>query len=167
MATERIEISLAKALKLKNRLAGRLAKLDTDLETYNSVLAGSDQPDIKSIYAERATLVAHLVELKIVINAANQPMQRTIVELGEVKSQVALLRRMSTKHGTVVEGYHGVETQYIAQFRKGDVDREVRRLEREIDRLQDQLDGFNHRTTIGMGASLLGAIEATPPVSGA
>jgi len=31
-------ISLAKALKLKNRLAGRLNKVQNDIVTYNSVL---------------------------------------------------------------------------------------------------------------------------------
>jgi hypothetical protein len=167
MASERTEISLAKALKLKNRLAGRLAKLDGDLENYNSVPAGSDQPDIKSIYAERSKMIAHLVELKVAINAANQPIQRTIFQLGELKSLVALLTKMSTKHGTIVESYHGAEIQYVAQFRKVDVDREVRRLEVEIDRIQDQLDTFNHNTLIGIDAALLSQIEATPPVAGA
>jgi hypothetical protein len=86
-----VEISLAKALKLKNRLAGRVAKLDADLAAYNSVLAGSDQPDIRRMYAERQRLVGQLIELKVAINAANQPAQRTIFLLGEQKSLVALL----------------------------------------------------------------------------
>jgi hypothetical protein len=167
MAGESTEITLAKALKLKNRLAGRLAKLDKDLEHYNSVPAGSDQPDIKGIYAERRKLVVHLVELKVAINTANQPIHRTIFELGELKSLVALLGRTSTKHGTMVEGYHGNEIQYVAQFRKGDVDREVRRLEVEIDRIQDQLDRFNYNTLIALDTVLLSQIEATPPGSGA
>jgi hypothetical protein len=167
MASERAEISLAKAMKLKNRLAGRLAKLDKDLETFNSVVAGADQPDIKGLYVERAKVVTRLIDLKVAINAANQPAQRTIVELGEAKSVIALLGRMSTKHGTMVEPYHGTAVQYVAQFRKVDVDQEVRRLEGEIDRLQDQLDGFNHKTTITIDAAILSEIERTAPASGA
>jgi len=164
---ERVEITLARALKLKNRLAGRLAKLDSDFENYNSLPAGTDRPDLKVLYAERNTLVARLIELKVALNVANQPMQRTIFELGEAKSLVALLTKTSTKHGKVVEGYHGTEIEYTAQFRKGDVDREVRRLEVVIDRLQEQLDAFNHRTLIGIDADLLREIEATPPAAGA
>lgn len=38
------EITLAKALKVKNRLAGRLAKVQIDIQTYNSVpVAQADQ----------------------------------------------------------------------------------------------------------------------------
>jgi hypothetical protein len=164
---ERVEITLARALKLKNRLAGRLAKLDKDFESYNSVPAGTDRPDLKQVHVERNTLVAQLIELKLALNAANQTMQRTIFELGEAKSLVALLTRTSTKHGKVIEGYHGTEVDYVAQFRKGDLDREVRRLEVVIDRLQEQLDAFNHRTMIGIDATLLREIEATPPPPGA
>ena len=35
-----VQINLAKALKIKNRLAGRLAKVQTDIQTYNSVPEG-------------------------------------------------------------------------------------------------------------------------------
>jgi hypothetical protein len=160
---EQVEITLARALKLKNRLAGRLAKLDSDFENYNSLPAGTDSPDLKALYAERNKLVSRLVELKLALNAANQPVQRTIFELGEAKSLVALLTKTSTRHGKVVEGYHGNEVEYVAQFRKGDIDREVRRLEVVIDRLQEQLDAFNHRTMIRIDSALLQEIEATPP----
>jgi hypothetical protein len=164
---ERAEITLARALKLKNRLAGRLAKLDSDFENYNSLPAGTDRPDLKMHYVERNALVGRLVELKLALNAANQPMQRTIFELGEAKSSVALLTRTSTKHGKVVEGYHGNEIEYTAQFRKGEIDRDVRRLEVVIDRLQEQMDAFNHRTIISIDADVLREIEATPPPPGA
>jgi len=164
---EQVEITLARALKLKNRLAGRLAKLDRDFENYNSLPAGTDRPDLKGLYAERNQLVAQLIELKVALNAANHPVQRTIFELGEAKSLVALLSKTSTKHGKVVEGYQGTEVDYVAQFRKGDIDREVRRLEVVIDRLQEQLDAFNYRTVIGIDAALLREIEATPPPAGA
>ena len=159
-------VTLAKALKLKNRLAGRLAKIDSDLQNYNSVPAGSDQPDIRTIYEGRKTLVGQLVELKVAINAANQSSQRTIFRLGELKSQVALLGKMSTKHGNVLEEYARTQVQYIAQFRKVDVDRAVRELEVEIDRLQEELDAFNYRTTISLDSDLLRSIEAVPPVAG-
>lgn len=164
---QQVEISLARALKLKARLAGRLAKLDSDFENYNSLPAGTDRPDLKVLYVERNALVARIVELKVALNAVNQSMQRTIFELGEAKSLVALLSRTSTKHGKVVEGYQGTETEYTAQFRKGDVDREVRRLEGVIDRLQEQLDAFNHRAQIGIDVDLLREMEATPPPPGA
>jgi hypothetical protein len=164
---EQVELTLARALKLKNRLTGRLAKIDRDFENYNSVPAGSDRLDIKALYAERGKLVVQLLKLKVTLNSANQPVQPTIFELGELKSLVALLNKTSTKHGKVPEGYHGNEVEYAAQFRKVEIDREVRRLEVHIDRLQEQLDAFNHQTTIILDAALLSEIEATPPPAGA
>jgi len=164
---ERVEITLARALKLKNRLAGRLAKLDSDFENYNSLPTGTDRPDLKILYAERNRLVTQLIALKVALNTVNQPMQRTIFELGEAKSLVALLTKTSTKHGKVVEHYHDNPIEYTAQFRKGDIDREVRRLEVVIDRLQEQLDAFNYRTGLGIDADALREIEATPPPPGA
>ena len=164
---ETATLTLAKALKLKNRMAGRIARLDEDLKNYNSVLAGSDRPDVARIYEERRALVAMLVELKTAINAANHSVQRVIYELGEFKSLTAILSGLNVKHGTVVEGYSGTQAQYVAGFKKWDVDRMVRQLETEIDRRQDQLDEFNHRTIISLDAAMIAAIEAVPPNSGA
>jgi hypothetical protein len=39
------EITLAKALKVKNRLAGRLAKAQADIQVYNSVPGGAAQAE--------------------------------------------------------------------------------------------------------------------------
>jgi hypothetical protein len=71
---QQVEISLARALKLKARLAGRLAKLDSDFENYNSLPAGTDRPDLKLLYVERSALVARIVELKVALNAVNRLM---------------------------------------------------------------------------------------------
>ena len=60
---EQGDITLARALKFKNRLAGRLAKLDNDFESYNSLPAGTDRPDLKALYAERNKLVSQLAAL--------------------------------------------------------------------------------------------------------
>ena len=164
---EQAEVTLARALKLKNRLAGRLAKIDSDFESYNSVPSGTDRPDLKIVYAERSRVVARLIDLKLAISVANQPMQRTILELGEAgKSLVALLTKTSTKHGKILEGYHSTEIEYSAQFRKGDIDREVRRLEVVIDRLQEQLDGFNHRTVIGIQCGFASRDRGDTPSTG-
>jgi hypothetical protein len=159
---EQVEITLAKALKLKNRLAGRLAKLDGDFENYNSLPAGTDRPDLKELYVVREALVAQIVQLKVALNSANQPIQQIIFELAEAKSLIALLAKTSTKHGRIVDAYHDSAIEYIAQFRKSDVDREVRRLEIAVDQYQEQLDSFNNRTVVGIGADLLREIEAAP-----
>ena len=66
-------ITLAKALKVKNRLAGRLAKVQTDIQTYNSVLEGqADQVNVTALVQTRDELVEALVTVKTTINEANR-----------------------------------------------------------------------------------------------
>ena len=47
-------VTLAKALSVKNRLAGRLAQARTNIETYNSVLAGQRDDEGRSTVDVRA-----------------------------------------------------------------------------------------------------------------
>jgi hypothetical protein len=48
------EIRLAKALKVKNRLTGRLAKVQADIQGYNSVPAGlADQVNVPALMQTR------------------------------------------------------------------------------------------------------------------
>ncbi|QJW93774.1 hypothetical protein [Frigoriglobus tundricola] len=158
---EPTQINLSRALKLKNRVVHRLSQFDTQIATYNSVIEDNQEYDVRQLYKARMVLAEQLVKLKVAINAANQPIQGLIFELAECKALVAMLGKVNTRHGPSVEGFSGARTNYVAQFRKPDIDTEVRRVEKEIDRLQDELDRFNHRTLIAVDASLLA--EPDPP----
>lgn len=144
-----LTITLTKALKLKNRLAGRVTKLTQDVQNYNSVQDGAETVDVRARFAERAAVVGQLTDLKAAISRANLPIQKAIFELAERKAEVALLAGLNTKHGVYKEGYPtGGDVTYVARLRKADVDELVAKLEAEIDRLQDRLDGFNHTTVV-------------------
>lgn len=144
-----VQINLAKALKLKNRLAGRLARLTSDIQTYNSVQQGTEAVDVRNRLRERAETVTLLTDLKFAVSQANLSVQKVIFDLAERKAEVALLSGLNTRHGVYKEGYPvGGDVTYVAQFRKAEIDELVSKLEAEIDRLQDQLDSFNHITTI-------------------
>lgn len=148
------KITLAKALKLKNRLAGQITKLTADIQAYNSVQAGAEAVDVRVRYTERADTVARLTALKYAIYRANEPVQRAIFELAEKKAEVALLSGLNTKHGSYKEGFPTAgDVTYTAVLRKAEVDAMTAKLEAEIDRLQDRLDGFNHETTIVVDAA--------------
>ncbi len=157
---ETTNINLAKALKLKNRLAGRIAKLTETVQTYNSTQEQAEQIDVRAAFAERTDLVQRLTELKLAVALANAPIQRDIFALAEMKAEVTLLAALNTKHGTIIEGYPvSAEVGYIAQFRKGDVDAMVIDLESRIDALQDKLDTFNATTTIAVDRNTVAAAE--------
>jgi hypothetical protein len=155
MPSDVTPISLARALKVKNRVTNRLAQLDALIQTHNSAIEGNQEYDTRQLFKSRVVLAAALVRLKVNINTANQPVQNLIYELAECKALIASLKKINTKHGVVVESYSGARVTYAAQFRQADVDREVRRAEQEIDRLQEELDRFNQRTLIAVDKALL------------
>lgn len=156
-----IQITLAKALKLKNRLAGRISKLTSDIQTFNSVQDRAERQDVRAKFDERAAIVRQLIDLKQAIAQANAPIQRGIFELAELKAEVGLLTGLNTKHGTFLEGYPTAgQVTYIAEFRKAEVDRKIEELEARIDALQDRLDAFNTATSIGVDRAVVLAAEA-------
>jgi hypothetical protein len=151
------EITLAKALKVKNRLAGRLAKVQADIQAYNSVPEGqADQVNVPALMKTREELVVALVGLKTAINEANREAQRDIYDLAEKKGTVQFLTGVNTRHGPQPAVYpNTTEVSYVAALRKADVDALVARLEKEIDQLQDRLDQFNHDHRIEVDGRIL------------
>jgi hypothetical protein len=140
------EITLAKALKVKNRLAGRLAKVQADLQAYNSVPEGQvDQVNVPALMQTREELVGALVGLKTAINEANREVQRDIYDLAEKRATAQFLAGVNTRHGPQPAVYpNTTEVSYVAALKKAEVDGLVAGLEKEIDQLQDRLDQFNH-----------------------
>jgi hypothetical protein len=150
-ATE--SVSLAKALSIKNRLAGRLSQARSNIETYNSVLAGQRDAegratvDVRAEYERLLMLQEALVTVKAAIQRANAPVYEDVLRLAEKKALIQLLNGLSTKHGSE-PGFNGVEYRYVATITKPEVLELVRRLEAEIDKLQDKLNQYNAATTV-------------------
>jgi len=151
------EITLGKALKVKNRLTGRLAKVQADIQAYNSVPAGqADQVNVPALMKTREELVGALVSLKTAINEANREAQRVIYDLAEKKATAQFLAGVNTRHGPQPAVYpNTTEVSYVAALKKADVDGLVAGLEKEIDQLQDRLDQFNHVHKIEVDGRLL------------
>jgi hypothetical protein len=150
-------ITLAKALKIKNRLAGRLAKVQADIQMYNSVPEGqAGQVDVPALMAARDELVGALVALKAAVNEANREVQRDIYDLAEQKATAQFLAGLNTRHGPQLAVYPNTgEVNYVAALKKADADARLALLEKEIDRLQDKLDQFNHARTITVDARVV------------
>ena len=146
-------LTLSKALSVKNRLAGRLSQARANIEAYNSVLAGQKEGlvqatvDVRAEYARFRKLQDGLIALKAAIQRANLPIYEDVLQLGELKSLVQLLGSLNTKHGSE-PGYVGVEFRYVAELKKPEVLEMVRKLEAEIDAIQDKLNQFNASTRV-------------------
>lgn len=150
------QIALAKALKLKNRLAGRLNKVQSDIQTYNSVLAEqAGQIDVPALCKVRDQIADELVTLKTKIVFGNAEIQGDLIRQGELKSKLTWLATLETRDGKERHGYQNTEVTWVASIKKTDVDKETKKLEAEIDAIQDKLDNYNHTKKIEVSETAL------------
>lgn len=150
-------LTLAKALSVKNRLAGRLAQARTNVETYNSVLDGQRQGggvDVRAELERFRQLQDAIITVKAAIQRANVPIYEDILRMGEAKSRLQMLNGLSTKHGAE-PGFNGVEFRYDATIQKPEVLQMVRTMEAEIDTIQDRINQYNASTRIELPAAVL------------
>jgi hypothetical protein len=117
-------MKIAKALKLKNQLAGEVAQLKELLTKQNSRSAKQkfDYENREVLTRLRAKL-AELVKVKAVVAAANAEIYKKIFRLSELKG---------------------------LQLGKVDVDKLVAELNAEIQSLQDALDEFNFTRSVNL-----------------
>lgn len=149
-------ITLAKALKLKNRLTGRLNQVQCDIQTYNSVLKEqANKVDVPALAKRRDEIQESLIGLKTRISVANAKIQENLIRMGEYKSKLAFLGSIHVRDGEERHGYQNTPIVWVAAITKADIDSEKLRLETTIDRLQDEVDVYNHTATVEIPQSYL------------
>ena len=142
----RKKVSVARALKEKNRLVGRIAALRQAIGKDNSHELGAPRSiDVSAALAEAESLKNRLVAVKAAIAFANQGIVAKIVELAEVKSEIAWLKGLDVKEGVYQENSYGnkIVREYEVAVSGADVVRMVDALRRRAELLQDELDEFN------------------------
>ena len=145
------KVTIARALKEKNRIAGRLAKTRERVGKENSCDKKVPRGiDVVETFAQSKVLRDRLIAVKSAIAIANQPIVAKIIELDEVKSEIAYLNGLNVKEGVFVESNYGsrVESEIDAVIRKPQVLEEIAALQTRADRLQDDLDEFNAMTKV-------------------
>jgi len=153
-------LTLAKALSVKNRLAGRLAQASANIQTYNSVLAGQREGDgtgtvdVRAEFDRMLKLQDALVAVKAAIQRANIEIYAEILRLGEIKSLIQMLNTLNTRDG-VEPGFGGVEYHYVAELRKPEILDLIRAREAEIDAIQDRINQYNAATRIELRSEVL------------
>jgi hypothetical protein len=158
-------MKLSKALKLKNRLAGEVARLKAIVQARNVTEVGQEVVyDVKGIVErDLPAAIKNLVTVKAAIACSNggtvedakgitvDGLQDTpywnIFLIAELKGMVELIRGLDTKNGKMTE-YRGIRdastsVEYVAQVKQADADKLVATLEKQIDEMQDTLDAFN------------------------
>lgn len=145
------QVSIARALKEKNRVAGRLAKAREIIQQENSKDKSLPRRvDVEATYAEAKMLEARLVAIKSAIAQANNPIVAKIIELDELKSEIAFLNGLNVKEGRFEEVSYGnkIVRDIEAVVGQARVLAEVAELQKRADVLQDALDEFNASTKV-------------------
>ena len=141
-------MTLAKALKQKNRLTQKMSNIQQEIQRENSVRADDPRKiDVENLMTNLFKTRNDLTKLKIAIFVASTPMRENILVLGELKSHITFLRGISTREG-LISDYGDKETEYIVAFDKLYIKTEIEDCEEQIDDIQDKLDIFNHKTEI-------------------
>lgn len=147
-------MKIAKALKLKNKLAGEVADLKKRLLEQN--VHTKNQPfdyDSREVISELRARMKELVDVKTAIAVANTEIYERVFTLAEMKGLLVTLKSMETKHGLVVENQtYGdpTQTEYVAQIRQAEVDQMTAELNSEMQEIQDELDEFNHSRSVSV-----------------
>jgi hypothetical protein len=150
-----MKITLAKALKVKNQVAGKINRLSGEVQRYNVVLPeNKDKQDVGGKFAKLCILTNKLIDLKASISAANAPIQRDIYALAEKKGFLSFLQNLNCD-ADVRRGYNNELIENYAHIGREEVDKLITVFERDIIELQDKLDNFNALTKIEVDDELL------------
>lgn len=142
-------VSLAKALKIKNKQNKVVKGLQDQVAKYNSIVKGSSNPfDVRAKYQELKVAAVKLAKIKAAIQMANAPIQEKIFEMAELRGQLAFLQRLDTKSGSSIFGYQTDVVEFEAVLTALDVEKESEETEARLDQLQDDVDAFNTKTIV-------------------
>lgn len=142
---------LSNTLKKKNRIIKRIQEVEEDIRNNNSLPVVSErQVDVEGLFNERKFLIKELINLKLKIFIASEPIRENILKIAELKTEIVFLKSLSTKKGIVREStYSSSENvEYKAVFGKQQIDEKIKDAETEIDALQDEIDCHNHKVEI-------------------
>lgn len=141
-------MTLSRVLRYVKRVKERIATVDRNISTYNSIVEGNERPfDMAGLFAECDRLVGHLIDVKIALQNATRPISHHIFRIAEIKGRIALLSSLSTANG-LVSDYLAAPQKYSAFLTADKVQAEVVDMQKDLDNLQGKIDAHNYVTTI-------------------
>ncbi|MFZ9171836.1 MAG: hypothetical protein ACO21X_05550 [Sediminibacterium sp.] len=143
-------MNLKQALKRKNRLVGLIAEEYIKVSQYNSVDDVNQRPySVKEALQNWLKLTDELIELKSKIQIANNKVNDKIFRLAELKTQVKQLKKLDCTSGLYYSKWSDdkVVTK-VAEIEVIERDKMVKEMEAQIEKIQDELDEWNHQTIL-------------------
>jgi len=148
------EITLRKALALKNILAKKVSETQNKVRTSNvSQENNKSSFDAKVESDVLGQLINNLISLKTLIQEANVPIYGKMAQMAELKSLVQFWRTVPTDNREYtterVYGTQDITKIKINQvFDAAGIDKTVNDLEEQIGTLQEEVDAHNALTKI-------------------
>ena len=150
------KITLAKALKLKNKLIHEIKKLKNQLEEENSTLEENfvlikSRSDFKIKMEGLKQKTNSLILIKTLISKANAKIVDKIFELSELKGYISWLSGLDTTSGFQANNSfsgNGEKSEYVSCISKEDVIKMINSIEDKIEKFQDEIDTFNNTKRI-------------------
>ena len=148
-------MKLHKALKLRKKLVGDIARLKVQIQTKNSYSEGSlnaEKYNVNTLYLLLQEKINQLIGLKYAINEANREIQANIYTISEYKALIAFWNEVPVKEGTQIVGYSdGTTINYLVQIDEAKRNEMVAEFQIKVDALQEEIDTFNYTTDIPWG----------------
>jgi hypothetical protein len=146
-------MKLYKALKLKKKIIGEIAKLKEQIAFKNSYLDGSLNAETFNASEAYETLekkIETLVNLKIAINEGNKEIQALIYSLSEYKSLLSFWNNLNTTEGITPNRFSSDHNTivYKTHFNEKKAEEMIVFHQNKIDVIQDEIDVYNHNTEI-------------------
>lgn len=166
MAEEKNEVTLAKALKLKNLLKKEVKEKYAELSRRNRVdipegqesgvitregnVSGKDHSRCQETLEEIRQLQEEIACLKAEIDAQqNAKVRRKVYKLAEKKAELSFLQKQDFTSGNASKegGIRGSDF-YVSVIDADEAEQMKKDAKKEIESLQDDLDQFNQQTKV-------------------
>ena len=151
-------MKLQKALKLRKKLVGDIARLKIQIQTKNSYSEGSlnaEKYNVNALYLLLQEKINQLIGLKYAINEANREIQANIYTISEYKALIAFWNEVSVVEGLQISGHFGYSeakpVNFKVQIDEATRNQMVAEFQKKVDALQEEIDTFNYTTDIPWG----------------
>lgn len=146
-------MKLIKALKIKNRVAGDLARAQEIFSRENSRRDDdSSKVDRTEAWNVISSKKAELIRIKTAITKANVGIYHALAEMEELKGMIRYVQLLDTREGEEVsyEGMNAQKVTYVwtAQLNQEAVDGLITHYQNRLNELQDEVDEYNATTDV-------------------
>ena len=140
-------VTVARALKEKNRVANKLSTVRARIRAENSIETNVKRTfDIGMLLREAEALYKRLIAIKTAIAVANTEIAEKLIRMSELKSSIEWLRSIPTQEGTFQETSYRdavINRTFTTVLTSQELISMAEATQTEIENLQDEIDEFN------------------------